>query len=133
MNWSKTILAGVVAGVATFLVDFVMHGIIMADTYSGYPEVFTQTEGNPLYFGVISICIGIFAAILFAKTRGSWSAGWAGGAAFGFWLGMTAFFAQFYPALTIDGFPYYLSWCWGGMTLIDGVVGGCVLGAVYKS
>jgi hypothetical protein len=133
MNWSKAVLAGVVAGVVTNIADFVMHGIIMEGTYSSLPEVFTQTQANPLYFVAISICVGIFAAILFAKTRGSWSAGWQGGAAFGFWLGMTAFFAQFYNPLVIDGFPYYLGWCWGGMNVISGVIGGSVLGAIYKS
>jgi hypothetical protein len=132
MNWSKAVLAGVVAGVVTNIADFVMHGILLADTYSGLPEVFSQEQANPLHFAAVSICVGIFAGILFAKTRGSWAAGWKGGATYGFWLGMTAFFAEFYNTLVIDGFPYYLSWCWGGTLVIAGVIGGAVLGAIYN-
>ena len=76
--------------------------------------------------------IGIFAAILFAKTRTSWAESWKGGATFGFWLSLTAFFANFYYPLVLEGFPYYLSWCWGGINVIEGVIGGAVLGLIYK-
>ena len=48
------------------------------------------------------------------------------------WLGWIGFFAQFYPALTIAGFPYYLSWCWGGIELIGWLIFGWVAGALYK-
>ncbi|MDH3525013.1 MAG: hypothetical protein OES32_15640 [Acidobacteriota bacterium] len=133
MNWSKAILAGVVAGIVVNVSDFVMHGLIMGETYTKYPTVFSQEQASPLYFAAISVCIGITAAILFAKTRGSWGAGWQGGATYGFFLGLVAFFPNFYDSLVIADFPYYLSWCWGGITLIGAVIGGAVLGAIYKS
>ena len=52
---------------------------------------------------------------------------------FGFWLGLVAFFSPFYDSLVIEGFPYFLSWCWGGANLISLVIFGAVIGAIYKS
>ena len=72
------------------------------------------------------------ACVLFAKTRDSWGDGFMGGATFGFHVGLVVFFLQFYPALVIEGFPYYLSWCWGGIDLIGFTILGGMLGLLYK-
>lgn len=130
MNWTRVILGGVVAGVVTNVADFVMHGMLLGPTYARYTEAFSQTQANPAYFAAISVVVGIFTAILFGKSRGSWAPGWQGGASFGFFLGLAVFFSNFYNPLVIEGFPYYLSWCWGGIGLIDGVLAGAVMGAI---
>ena len=132
MNWSKVLIAGIAGGIAMNVAEFVMHGLILANTYMKYPEVFSQTEANPLYFLAIAVLVAIFATVLFAKTRSSWSAGWSGGVRFGFYLGLFTFFSNFVYALVIDGFPYFLSWCWGGAELIALSVMGAVVGAIYK-
>ena len=132
MNWTRVLLGGLVAGIVTNLADFVMHGMIMANTYKKYDQVFTQTQASPAKFAAVSIVVAVFIAILFAKTRGSWADGAKGGAAFGLWFGLAIFFLNFYSPLVIAGFPYYLGWCWGGMGLIDSLLGGAVLGAIIK-
>lgn len=132
MNWSKVILAGVVAGIAVWLADYVMHGIMLGNTYKEYSTVFSQEEVNPFWFLAIGVAIAITAAILFAKTRNCWAAGWKGGLTFGFFLGLVSFFPSFYNSLVIADFPYYLGWCWGGIHLIEGLIGGSLLGAIYK-
>lgn len=131
MNWARALIAGVVAGIVMNLVSFVGHGVLLRDTYTEYP-VFTQEAANPVWFFVIAILIGIFAAILFAKTRACWAAGVAGGVAFGFWLSLVAFFSNFYSPLVLEGFPYFLSWWWGAINVVEGLLGGAVLGALYK-
>ena len=131
MNWTKAILAGVLAGIAMNVADFVMHGLILGSAYEKY-EVFSQEQANPLLFLAVAVCIAVFAAILFAKTRSVWAEGAKGGATYGFWLGMVSFFSTFYNPLVLEGFPYHLSWCWGGINVIGAVIGGAVLGLVYK-
>jgi hypothetical protein len=130
MNWTRVIIGGVVAGIVTNLADFVMHGMVMAATYKKYDQVFSQEPADPLKFAAISIAVALCIAILFARTRQSWATGWKGGLAFGFFFGLAAFFMNFYHPLTIAGFPYYLAWCWGGMGMIDSLLGGAVLGAL---
>lgn len=132
MNWTKALIAGVVGGIVVNIYDFVMHGIIMGNTYREYSTVFTQEQANPVWFFVVAIFIGIFGAVLFAKTRNSWAPGAKGGMTFGFFVGLIAFFAQFYSPLVIEGFPYYLAWCWGGITLIGWLIFGAVFGLIVK-
>lgn len=129
MSWGRIIGGGIAAGIVTFLADFVQHGMILGKAYAKYP-VFTQTAANPGWFLFVSVSIGICVAILFAKSRGSWAAGWKGGAAFGFFLGLATFFSGFYNPLVLEGFPYHLAWCWGGVGMIDAILGGAVLGAL---
>jgi hypothetical protein len=132
MNWSKALLGGTLGGVAMMIVDFITHGVILADTYRRYPEVFEQEEGGPLWFTLICILIGIVLGILFAKTRSSWAKGVAGGIAFGFLVGMTHFFRNFFDSLVYAGFPYYLSWCHAAIDALAFAVAGAVLGLVIK-
>ncbi len=130
MNWTRIVLAGVVAGVVAFFASFVMHGILLADTYKKYTDAFSQVPVSPLKFLAVALAVNICVAILFGRTRASWAAGWKGGVTFGLFLGIASFFANFYNPLVIGGFPYYLSWCWGGIGVINGLLTGAVLGAI---
>ena len=132
MNWGKIALAGVLGGLAGNIADFVMHGVVLGNTYMEYPEVFSQEQANPAYFFLNSVMVGLFAAALFSKTRNSWAAGAMGGATFGLMLGLVAFWTPFYSPLVIEGYPYYLAWCQGGAAAISAVVIGTVLGLVIK-
>ena len=130
MNWTRVVIGGLVAGIVVNLADFVMHGKIMADTYKRFDQVFTQAEANPMLFFAVAMATGVMVAMLFAKTRAAWAPGWKGGLFFGLFFGLATFFLNFYNPLVIDGFPYYLSWCWGGIGVIDGLIGGTVLGLI---
>jgi hypothetical protein len=130
MNWTRVLLAGLAAGIVTHIADFVMHGVILAPTYMRFTEVFSQTPASPLYFALISICIGLAAAVLFGRTRSSWAPGWTGGLTFGLFVGLLGFFPNFYNSLVIEGMPYFLSWCWGGATMIDSLLAGTVIGVI---
>ena len=132
MNWTRIALAGVAAGLVTWISDFVLHGMVMGPTYQRLSHVYSQTESNPAWFALVAITICLMAALLFARTRGSWAAGWKGGLTFGFFLGLVVFFRGFYDPLVIDGFPYYLSWCQGGISMIDSLLAGAVIGAIVK-
>lgn len=131
MNWSKILIGGIAAGVATTIAEWVLHGMVMRSTYERYPEVFRQ-EHSPLYFLLAAVGISFAAAILFSKTRACWATGAKGGATFGGFLGLFAFFTFFYNPLVFEGYPYYLAWCQGSITLIVLIIAGSVLGLVIK-
>ena len=131
MNWARILTAGLAAGVVATIADFIMHGFILGNTYMEYP-VFSQEQANPLLFLVVSVCIGLAAAIFYARTVDSWAGGWKGGATFGFFVGLVAFFSNHSNPLVIEGFPYFRSWCWGGTGLITAVIAGAVIGAIYR-
>ena len=131
MNLTKALIAGTAAAIAMWLADYVMHGVMMGPTYAKYP-IFSQEPPNPFMFLFIAVFLGIAAALLFAKTRKCWADGVTGGATFGFFLGLVAFFPNFYFWLVLEGFPYFLGWCWGGINLIDFVIAGVVLALIYR-
>lgn len=131
MNWGKVAMAGVASGIAVSVYNFLVHGMIMAATYEKY-AVFTKEEANPIYFVFIAVVIGLCVAAFFAKTRKCWDDGPMGGVVFGCWLGIAVFFAGFINPLVLEGFPYFLSWCWGTIYLIQYVLYGAVCGAIIK-
>ena len=134
MNWTRVVGAGLGAGIVGWIADFVMHGMMLGNTYKKYPQVFTQSEDPKaaVWFLLISVVTFLFAALLFSKTRQCWADGFKGGMTFGFFLGMVGFWTSFYSPLVIDGFPYFLAWCQGGATVIASMLGGAVLGVVLK-
>lgn len=132
MNTNKAITAGAVGGVGLAVYEFVMHGLIMGNTYAGNPNTFRQ-DANMIWFPIIAIILGVTAGMLFGKTRSMWAEGAKGGMTYGFWLGLVVAFGAFYSPLTINGFPYYLAWCWFGITLLGWVVYGAVAGMMYKT
>ncbi|MFQ6116617.1 MAG: hypothetical protein ACE5NG_21390 [bacterium] len=131
MNWTKALVAGVVGGLVVGVYNFLVHGFIMGRTYQVRPEVF-RADASFIWFFVVAVVVGIAGAFLFAKSRSSWSAGVQGGVTFGFWVGLVAFFAQFYNPLVFQGFPYFLTWCWAGITLIGWLIFGAVVAVMYK-
>ena len=54
MNWTRIALAGVAAGVVTWISDFVLHGIVMGPTYQRLSQVYSQTAANPAKFLAVS-------------------------------------------------------------------------------
>lgn len=133
MNWTRIAMAGFAGGVVTWLSDFFQHGVLLAPTYARLNQVFSQEPANPAWFLLNAVTISVMAAILFSRTRGSWAAGARGGLTFGFFLGLVVFFQRFYDPLVVDGYPYYLAWCQGGVSLIDSLLAGAVMGAIIKS
>jgi len=131
MNWGKVLLTGLVGGIVVNIYEFIMHGMIMRGTYESY-EVFAREPASPLWFVLLAVIIGIAGAMIFAKTRAAWGPGTKGGLVFGAFVGIIAFFAQFYYPLTIAGFPYYLAWCWGGIAFIGWLVFGAVASFFIK-
>ena len=133
MNWGRAIVAGLVAGIAQNIVNFVLHGLILGGTYEGQ-AAFVQEEdpANFAWFTVIAVVIGVVAALFFASSRQSWQAGPRGGLHFGILLGAVVGFQQFYLTLVISDFPYHVAWIWLAVEIISFGVGGMVLGAMVK-
>lgn len=133
MNWGRAIVAGLVAGVAQNIVNFVLHGLVLGGTYEG-EAAFVQEEDPAVFvwFTLVALVIGVVAALFFASSRQSWQAGPRGGLHFGILLGAVVGFQQFYLTLVISDFPYHVAWIWLAVEIISFGVGGMVLGAMVK-
>lgn len=132
MNWTKAILAAVVAGIATAIANFVCHGLILGNTYVEHDQVFSQEQGNPIWFFLLSIIIALVVAILFGKTRNCWPNGIVGGVQCGFLIGLVVGITSFFWPIIFDGFPPFLAWCWLGIDVIGYSLLGLVLALFLK-
>lgn len=132
MNWTRVLLGAVAGGVALNLVSFVSHGLILADTYRTYDQVFEQEPANPAFFVVTSLILGLVAAVLFAKTRASWRSGLTGGILFGLLVGLLPGFTNFFWPIVFAGFPYHLAWCWLGIDVLSYGAAGAVFALIIK-
>jgi hypothetical protein len=132
MNWTRIVVGGLLSAVVTWLLGFLLHGILLADTYASYSDVFSQEASNPLWFLLASVALQLIGATIFARTRAAWNPGWNGGLVFGLWIGLLIGCVSFYWPLVIAGFPYYLAWCWLGVDVITYGLGGVVLGIVIQ-
>lgn len=132
MNWKRVLLAALLGGIAHNLVSFVLHGLIMANTYASLDTVFSQEQASPAWFALISLVVAFFLTVLFQKTRQMWADGPRGGVVFALWVALIVGFNQFFLALVIDGMPYYLVWCWLGMDVISLCSAGAVIGWMIR-
>jgi len=80
MQWSKTLVAGVVGGVVAAIYNFVTYGMIMGNTFQKY-TIF-RSDANMIWYPVLAVLTGLAGAMLFAKTRSAWGAGAKGGVNF---------------------------------------------------
>ncbi len=106
MNWMKVFITGIVGGIVIWVYNYLMHGLIMAKSYTKY-EIF-RDDASMVFYALAFVFISLAGALLFAKTRNSWADGIKGGITFGFFVGLIIFFSQFMNVLVFKGFPYHL-------------------------
>ncbi len=129
---SKTLLAGIIGGIAFTMVNWLIHGFVIGSVYTEHDQVFVQEQGNPLWHFLVGIVVAIAAAYLFKRTRSNWPDGLVGGACFGACVGAIVGFTNFNWPMIFDGYPYYLSWYWLAIDLVAYSVLGGVLAIFVK-
>jgi len=131
MNVKKCLIASAVVGVVLNVIDFVFQGQIMAATYAGM-SIFRKDMQIPLLV-VSDFVVALVFVWVYDKVRGSFGAGPAGGARFGFYAGVLVNFpAWIILNLLLVGFPYSLAWVWTIYGIVLSVIAGAVAGALYK-
>ncbi len=132
MKSGKFWLAVLAAGVVVNVYDFVMHGMILGNTYKSMPEVFNQTE-NPTWFIVGDFVAVLVFAWFYDKVYASFGGGTMGGLMYGLYAGVLVSFPTWiFNHLIFAGFPYGMAWQITLLNIIWGVIAGAVLGAIYK-
>jgi len=133
MNLKKVLLSTVGAGIVGNVLDYVVHGnILTAKYYSQIPALFKQNP--PIQWFVIADFVAAFVLVwAWQKVRGSFGGGAKGGATGGFYAGVLVNFpAQIYLYLTLNGFPYELSWIFIVYGILWYTILGAVIGYLYE-
>jgi len=130
MNRKKYILAAIAAAFAAYAVDFLTHGLILADAYAEFASKFAPMEKmmkwiwlNPIaYFGT-AFLFGYF------YLRGYEGEGIAGGVKFGFMMGLLLEV----PRFCFMTMYYDIPMIFDGASLIAGLVKFILLGVIFAA
>jgi len=130
MDFKKFLAIGLAVGIAANIVDFLVHGQLLADFYTHPP--FRQGV-NPGWMILSDFAAAFVFAWFYLAVAGSFAPGVPGGATMGFYTGVLLIFpAAILMHLMFEGIPYYLAWIWIFYTVAWYVCAGVIAGAINK-
>ncbi len=131
MNVKKLLIAFLAVGVVMNIIDYVMFTVIMKESIAANPIL--RQDASPVWFIIIDFVSALVVVWVFDKVRGSFKAGVAGGALYGFYAGVLLNFPTWIGlSLIIKGFEYKQAWFWTGYGVIWMLIAGCIAGFIYK-
>jgi hypothetical protein len=130
MDFKRFLAIGIAVGIAANVIDFVVHGNLLADYYAQAPF----RQDTPVGWMILSDFVAAFVfAWFYLAVAGSFAPGWAGGATMGFYTGVLVIFpAAIFMHLMFQGFPYFLSWIWIVYGVVWYVCAGAIAGLINK-
>lgn len=130
MNLRKLVTIGVVVGIVANVLDFVVHGNLLASYYTLAP--FRQDVG-PTWMVIGDFVTAFVFAWVYLKVAGSFAPGVPGGVTMGFYAGVLVNFpTAIFMHLMFQGFPYRLSWIWIALGIVWYVIAGAIAGALNR-
>jgi len=133
MNVKKLLLATLVVGIVANVLDFIVHGQILAGAYySQLTSLFRQDI--PMAWFIIGDFVAALVFVwVYDRVYGSFGGGSKGGATYGLYAGVLVNFPTWlFAAGMYVGFPYGLGWIWVIWGIIYMVILGAVAGVMYK-
>src|SRR3990172_3590957 len=129
MNVKKLLLATLVVGIVANVLDFIVHGQILAGAYySQLTSLFRQDI--PMAWFIIGDFVAALVFVwVYDRVYGSFGGGPKGGATYGLYAGVLVNFPTWiFMNLLVIGFPYSLAWIWTIYGIVWCVVAGAVAG-----
>ncbi|NVM04656.1 MAG: hypothetical protein HWN67_20195 [Candidatus Helarchaeota archaeon] len=129
MNKKRYVIASLVVFVATYVLDLIIHCLILSGRY---PEFYVAEIGAG---GTILTIIGalIFGFIFcFIFTKGYEERGILEGVRYGLWIGLLLFLPFLFYTLAAFKFPAGLSVWWLILGVIEMIILGIIAAAIYK-
>ncbi len=132
VNRKRLVMTVFAVFVFIFISDFVIHGVILSDTYKQTASLWRPEQEMHSY--MLWMMIGQFLVAKFFSTL--FARGYEGGGAMeGFRFGVLAsplLVAPSFVSYAVTPMPQFLLWAWVGLGLIQGLLAGVVAGLVYK-
>jgi len=127
----RYLLAVLAVFVAWSVMDFVIHGIILASAYASSPQLWrpmAEMKTGLLYFTTL-VHAGAFVYIYarFVKEKGI-----STGILFGFIYGLGAGISMGYGSFSVMPLPYAMAFVWFVGSVIEATVGGLIAAMIVK-
>ncbi len=128
----KRMILGVMAVFFTWAVmDFVIHGVILASSYAATPALWRPMNEMKTTLLYLSVLVAVLCFVLIYAvfvTRKSVSAGFRYGLLFGVGVGTS----MGYGSYAVMPIPYHMALTWFLGVAIEGAVGGLILGVIVR-
>ncbi len=133
MNRKKYIISSIVAGLVSYVVDFLTHVVVLGDAYKAHMDLFAPMEKmmrwmwlNPIAYFLPTFILG------YIFIKGYEGRGLQEGLRFGFWIALLLEVPRFCFMTMYYNFPMEFD----GVSLIAGLVKwilvGIIFAAIYK-
>ncbi len=127
----RNILAIIAVFFTWSVMDFIMHNVILSETYAATAQLWRPME--EMKMGLIYLT-GIVSAITFVLIYAMFFAEKSviRGVQYGMLFGLGAGFAMGYGSYSVMPIPYTLAFVWFIGSLVEATVGGIVVGLIIK-
>ena len=127
----RVILAVVAVFLAWSLMDFVIHGVILASSYASTPSLWRPMHEMKMTVMCLSVVVAalcfVLVYVLFFARRGV-----AIGLRYGILFGIGAGVSMGYGSYSVMPIPYHMALTWFLGAVIEAAVGGIILGAIVR-
>jgi len=124
-------LAVITVFVAWSLMDFVMHGVILASSYASTQALWRPMNEMKLAVMYVAVLIAalcfVLVYVLFFSRRGV-----STGLRYGLLFGVGAGASMGYGSYSVMPIPYHMALTWFLGTVIEAAVGGAILGSIVR-
>jgi hypothetical protein len=127
----RVLLAVVAVFLAWSVLDFVIHGVILASSYAATPALWrpmNEMKTSVMYISVLvaALCFVLVYTLFFA--RKGISTGLRYGVLFGVGVGVS----MGYGSYSVMPIPYHMALTWFLGSVVEAAVGGVILGAIVR-
>ncbi len=131
MNTKKFLLASLAVFITLYLLDFVIHSLLLGSVYESMQEVWRPDMMDKMW---IMILTGIIFSLLFVYifSKGYEGKGIVEGAKYGLIIGLVVYLVGSYNQYVVYPLPYSLVVKWFIYGTIELIIAGIVLALVYK-
>jgi hypothetical protein len=135
MNWSRLIWAAVVVFIALIVTDLIFQVGILGCTYDelGGQGIFRSESAIACYFWVKLITNAVFSFFfVFIFVKGYEGKGIIEGIRYGIYIWLFYYFVVSFNQFVLYGIPYFLTWYWIVIGLIQCIIFGILTAVIYK-
>jgi hypothetical protein len=135
MNIKKWLVASIVVFVALAIMEYLLHGVILASAYMAKPEYWLPEATMKariwaLYLGYL-VYSGVFTLIY---SKGYEGKSWFGeGFRYGLYIGFLTAIPRFFIEYAVMPYPANLTVSWLIAGLVVSVILGVIVGALYRT
>lgn len=126
----KVLIGFIVAFVVLEILSYIVNGLILMSQYEALKDVWRQDMDSKMYiFHLTNLVFAFMFAFIFSK--GYEGKGIGEGVRYGFYIGVMVWIPAAYNTYASFALPYGLIWKWWVLGIIQTVIAGIAVAAVF--